>query len=261
MSAIFETDNLQVAYNGDVVLHGVSVSLAPGHVVGIVGESGSGKTTLMHAALDSLGPGGRVVGGSVHFSGNDMALLSEKERRAFLAKTASFVPQNPQHSFSPVRTVGSQLEEAIRLSEGSSSESAHNRSASLLKELGFANPQETLSRYPFELSGGMAQRASIGLALAGSPRILFADEPTSALDAVVQAQVVSALMQANASFGVSLLVVSHNIAVLAHMASYLYVMKSGRVVEEGPTDKIIACPQSEYTRTLIASVPRIGGLQ
>ena len=258
MSAIFETDNLQVAYNGDVVLHGVSVSLAPGQIVGIVGKSGSGKTTLMHAALDSLSAGGRVVGGSILFSGNDIALLPEGERRAFLAKRAGLVPQNPQHSFSPVRTIGSQFEEIIRLREGSSSSFARNRSASLLEGLGFANPQEVLDGYPFELSGGMAQRASIGLALAGSPKVLFADEPTSALDATVQEQVVSTLMQVNVSFGVSLLVVSHSIAVLAHMASYLYVMKDGRVVEEGPTAEVVAHPQSDYTRTLISSVPRIG---
>ena len=128
-----------------------------------------------------------------------------------------------------------------------------------LGRLGLSDPERVLDSYVFELSGGMAQRAAIGLALMNSPKVVFADEPTSALDVAVQAQVVEELISANHEFGVSLLVVSHNIAVMAHMAQYLYVMKDGEVVEQGPSEQVIACPQHPYTRQLIASVPKLRG--
>ena len=261
MSTLFETGNLSVSYNGGAVLHGASVSLAKGQVVGIVGESGSGKTTLMRAALDFLGQGGTVDSGSIRFAGKDPLVMPPKERRAFLSGIAGFVPQSPQHSFSPVRTIGSQFSEVICQKESFSRERAREYAVSLLGKLGFARPVEVLDSYLFELSGGMAQRASIGLALAGKPRVLFADEPTSALDVAIQAQVVSELMRVNKEFDTSLLVISHNIAVMAHMASYLYVMKDGRIVEEGPTAQVIGNPCHEYTRALISSVPRMEGFQ
>ena len=134
---------------------------------------------------------------------------------------------------------------------------ARARAASLLERLGLSDPDRVLDSYVFELSGGMAQRAAIGLALMNSPKVVFADEPTSALDVAVQAQVVEELVSANREFGVSLLVVSHNIAVLAHMAQYLYVMKDGEVVEQGPSEQVVARPQHPYTRQLIASVPKL----
>ena len=259
MSAIFETDHLSVSYNGGAVLHGASVSLGKGQVIGIVGESGSGKTTLVRAALDFLGQGGEVEGGSIRFAGKDPLALPPKERRAFLSGIAGLVPQSPQHSFSPVRTIGSQFSEVIRQKEGSSPEEARECAASLLGKLGFSHPEEVLDSYPFELSGGMAQRASIGLALAGKPQILFADEPTSALDTVSQAQVVEELLRVNRELGVSIVAVSHNIAVLAHMATYLYVLKDGRVVEEGPARRVVSGPMHPYTSELVSAIPRIGG--
>lgn len=131
--------------------------------------------------------------------------------------------------------------------------------ASLLGRLGLSDPDRVLDSYVFELSGGMAQRAAIGLALMNSPKVVFADEPTSALDVAVQAQVVEELVSANREFGVSLLVVSHNIAVLAHIAQYLYVMKDGEVVEQGLSEQVVVRPQHPYTRQLIASVPKLRG--
>ena len=236
MSAIFEIENLRVAYNGDAVLRGVTVSLEQGSIVGIVGESGCGKTTLLRAALGMLGQAGEVCGGSIRFAGKDVSGMTQAEHLSFVSTVASLVSQNPQRAFSPVRTLGSQFEEAARLRGGVSKDS-----------------------YVFELSGGMAQRAAIGLALMNSPKVVFADEPTSALDVAVQAQVVEELVSANREFGVSLLVVSHNIAVLAHMAQYLYVMKDGEVVEQGLSEQVVARPQHPYTRQLIASVPKLRG--
>ena len=172
---------------------------------------------------------------------------------------ASLVSQNPQRAFSPVRTLGSQFEETALLRGGLSKGEARARAASLLGRLGLSDPERVLDSYVFELSGGMAQRAAIGLALMNSPKVVFADEPTSALDVAVQAQVVEELVSANREFGVSLLVVSHNIAVLAHMAQYLYVMKDGEVVEQGPSEQVVARPQHPYTCQLIAAVPKLRG--
>ena len=277
MSAIFEIENLRVAYNGDAVLHGVTVSLDQGSIVGIVGESGCGKTTLLRAALGMLGQAGQVCGGSIRFAGKDVSDMSQAEHLSYVSTVASLVSQDPQRAFSPVRTLGSQFEETAllrgELSKGEAraraaslssvrsprpcSGEARARAASLLERLGLSDPEQVLDSYVFELSGGMAQRAAIGLALMNSPKVVFADEPTSALDVAVQAQVVEELVSANREFGVSLLVVSHNIAVLAHMAQYLYVMKDGEVVEQGPSEQVVARPQHPYTRQLIASVPKL----
>ena len=277
MSAIFQTENLRVAYNGDAVLHGVTVSLEQGSIVGIVGESGCGKTTLLRAALGMFGQAGQVCGGAICFAGKDVSGMSQAEHLSCVSTVASLVSQNPQRAFSPVRTLGSQFEETAllrdELSKGedraravllssvrsprSCSVEARARAASLLERLGLSDPERVLDSYVFELSGGMAQRAAIGLALMNSPKVVFADEPTSALDVAVQAQVVEELVSANREFGVSLLVVSHNIAVLAHMAQYLYVMKDGEVVEQGPSEQVVARPQHPYTRQLIASVPKL----
>lgn len=176
-----------------------------------------------------------------------------------LAALPGLVPQNPQHSFSPVRTIGRQLEEAACLKGDFSREEAHASAADLLGRLGFPSPEEVLTRYPFELSGGMAQRASVGMALIGSPEVIFADEPTSALDTISQVQVVEELLKVNRDMGVSLVVVSHNIAVLAYISDYLYVMKEGVVVEEGPARQIVESPVHSYTQKLVAAVPRFGG--
>ena len=259
MSTVFETEDLRISYNGDAALRGVSVSLERGSVIGIAGASGSGKTTLLHAAFGSLGQGCTVEGGSVCLAGRDIFAMDGKERGTYVGSVAGLVPQNPQHSFSPVRTIGKQLEEAARLKGDFSREEAHASAADLLGRLGFPSPEEVLTRYPFELSGGMAQRASVGMALIGSPEVIFADEPTSALDTISQAQVVEELLKVNRDMGVSLVVVSHNIAVLAYISDYLYVMKEGVVVEEGPARQIVESPVHSYTQKLVAAVPRFGG--
>lgn len=261
MTAVFETHDLSVSYNGHAALCGVSVRLEEGAVVGIAGESGSGKTTLLRAALGTLGPNGTVGQGSICFEGCSVAVLSPKQRRELLGRVAGLVPQNPQHAFSPVRTIGSQFQEVLRPHKGLQKEQALAYAASLLGTLGFADAEEVLGKYAFELSGGMAQRAAIGLALATNPKVLFADEPTSALDAASQAQVVEVLQKVNRELGVSVLVVSHNLAVLARLASYLYVMKEGVVVDEGPTQQIMRHPGNPYTKRLLAAVPRFGGAQ
>lgn len=258
MSAVFETDNLCVQYGGDVALRGVTVSLERGSIVGIVGESGSGKSTLVRAGLGALGQNGRVCSGSIRLAGREIMGMKQREWRSYVSSVAAFVSQNPQRAFSPVRTLGAQFEETALLRIGVSKGQARDRAENLLARMGLSDPERVLGSYVFELSGGMAQRAALALALMNSPEVVFADEPTSALDAVTQAQVANELIMTNREFGTSLLVVSHNIALTAYMAQYLYVMKGGKVVEEGPSRQVVANPQHPYTRLLVASVPRLG---
>ena len=261
MAALLEINNVNVSYDGSAVLHGATIRVEQGSVVGIAGESGSGKSTLIHAALGVLSEGGSVDSGSFFFEGQDLGAFSPKMRRCFLGERAALVSQSPQATFSPVRTIGSQYREVMRLRKGMSRKEADAASVELLSRLGFDNPSEVLRNYVFELSGGMAQRAAIGMALVANPKLLFADEPTAALDVTVQAQVVSELMRINRELGTSMVVISHNIAVLAHMSNYLYVMKEGRIVEEGATDQLIAHPSHPYTQMLMDAVPRFGGKQ
>ncbi len=258
MAAIFDTEDLCVQYGGDVALRNVTVSLERGSVAGIVGESGSGKSTLIRAALGALGQNGYISGGSVRLDGQEVTGMAQPARRSYLSSLAAFVPQDPQHAFSPVRTVGSQFVETARLRGGITRDQARLRAANLLDRMGLSDPERVLGSYVFELSGGMAQRAAIALALINSPKVIFADEPTSALDAATQVQVADELIMANQEFGASLLVVSHNIALTAHMAGYLYVMEGGKVVEEGPSRQVMTSPQHPCTRSLIASIPRLG---
>ena len=250
MSTVFETEDLRISYNGDAALRGVSVSLERGSVIGIAGASGSGKTTLLHAAFGSLGQGCTVEGGSVCLAGRDIFAMDGKERRTYVGSVAGLVPQNPQHSFSPVRTIGKQLEEAARLKGDFSRVEAHASAADLLGRLGFPPPGSCFDQ------AQAAWRSVSKMALTLS---LFADEPTSALDTISQAQVVEELLKVNRDMGVSLVVVSHNIAVLAYISDYLYVMKEGVVVEEGPARQIVESPVHSYTQKLVAAVPRFAG--
>lgn len=261
MTTLLEINNVNVSYDGSAVLHGATIRVEEGSVVGIAGESGSGKSTLIHAALGVLPEGGSVDSGSFFFEGQDLGAFSPKMRRRFLGERAALVSQSPQATFSPVRTIGSQYREVMRLRKGMSRKEADAASVKLLSRLGFDNPSEVLRSYVFELSGGMAQRAAIGMALVANPKLLFADEPTAALDVTVQAQVVGELMHINRELGTSIVVISHNIAVLTHMSDYLYVMKEGRIVEEGTTDQLIAHPSHPYTQMLMDAVPRFGGKQ
>ena len=248
-----------VSFADEEILHDINFEIRNTEKIAVVGRNGCGKTTLLRASLGMLGQAGQVCGGSIRFAGKDVSGMSQAEHLSYVSTVASLVSQNPQRAFSPVRTLGSQFEETALLRGELSKGEARARATSLLGRLGLSDPERVLDSYVFELSGGMAQRAAIGLALMNSPKVVFADEPTSALDVAVQAQVVEELVSANREFGVSLLVVSHNIAVLAHMAQYLYVMKDGEVVEQGPSEQVIACPQHPYTRQLIASVPKLRG--
>ena len=199
MTALLEINNVNVSYDGGTVLHGATIRVEEGSVVGIAGESGSGKSTLIHAALGVLPEGGSVDSGSFFFEGQDLGAFSPKMRRRCFGDRAALVSQSPQ--------------------------------------------------------------ATIGMALVANPKLLFADEPTAALDVTVQAQVVSELMRINRELGTSMVVISHNIAVLAHLSNYLYVMKEGRIVEEGAPDQLVAHPSHPYTQMLMDAVPRFGGKQ
>ena len=254
MSAIFEIENLRVAYNGDAVLHGVTVSLERGSIVGIVGESGCGKTTLLRAALGMLGQAGEVCGGSIRFAGKDVSSMTQTEHLSFVSTVASLVSQNPQRAFSPVRTLGSQFEETALLRGELSKGEARARATSLLGRLGLSDPERVLDSYVFELSGGMAQRAAIGLALMNSPKVVFADEPTSALDVTVQKQIMELLMKLKKEKNLAFIFICHDLALVQMFCDRVIVMHDGHVEEEGTPEEIIERPKTEYTERLIESV-------
>ncbi len=251
-------DGVSIEYAGARVLHGVSLSVAEGESLGIAGESGSGKSTLLRAAMGLLGRGGRVCAGRILFRGADLASMTAEELRRLRGAEVGMVFQDCLASFAPTRTLRSQLGEAL---------AAHNRclpgwegrAAELLARLGIAEPERVLDSYPFQLSGGMGQRAGIAFALMLEPSVLLADEPTSALDAVSQKMVVEELAGLCRSRGTSLVVVSHNMAVIKRLAGKVAILKEGSVVESGATDAVLSAPSHPYTRELLAAVPSLEG--
>ncbi len=255
---LLELDGVSIEYAGARVLHGVSLSVAEGESLGIAGESGSGKSTLLRAAMGLLGRGGRVCGGRILFRGADLADMSAEELRRLRGAEVGMVFQDCLASFAPTRTLRSQLGEALAV---------HNRclpgwegrAAELLARLGIAEPERVLDSYPFQLSGGMGQRAGIAFALMLEPSVLLADEPTSALDAVSQKKVVEELAGLCRSRGTSLVVVSHNMAVIKRLAGKVAILKEGFVVESGATDAVLSAPSHPYTRELLAAVPSLEG--
>ena len=256
---LLEIGSLSVSYGPGEVLRGISLSLSPGRILGLVGESGCGKTTLLKAVQGLLGPGGRISGGAVLFEGRDMASLSKEGLRSLRGARISSLSQNPAGSLNPTRTIGAQCLETIRAHRKSYGRRDLAEMGDLMEALGLQNPGRVLKSYPFELSGGMLQRAAMALAMVMRPSLLLADEPTSALDAIVQAQAVSELMRLRERYGTAIILVSHNIAVVAKMSDQAGVMYAGELVELGEAASVLSNPLHPYTRALIAASPRLDG--
>ena len=252
-------DHVSICYGRMRAVSDVSFTLHEGEILGIVGESGSGKSTLIKAVTGLLGPGGRVDKGKIIYDGSNLVAMHEKQLRQIRGNKISMIFQNAGASFCPVRKIGSQLFEAVRAHEKMAYTSFEVKAQDLLQMLGFNDPARILESYPFELSGGMQQRAGIAAAMLFSPDILLADEPTSALDAHVQKQVVQELLNIRRRFGTSIIMVTHNISVVEAMADSVLVMKDGRAVEYGPAEHVLREPEDEYTRKLLAAVPHLEG--
>lgn len=244
--------------SGHDIVHGVSFDLPRGGVVGIVGESGSGKTLTCRAILGILPTPLEVTGGTVEIEGRDSATLTPREWTGLRGSTISAVFQDPASYLNPSIPVGRQVAEVLRVKVGLGRREARARTLELLTAVQLRDPARVHGQYPFELSGGMLQRVLIAAAVAAEPRVLIADEATTALDVTVQAEILDLLAELRESIGLALVVVSHDLAVVAQLADEVLVMRDGVVVEQGPVGQVLHNPQHEYTQLLVSEHEQYG---
>ena len=237
---------------------GVSFDVPRGQTLGIVGESGCGKSLTSLALLRLVPPPGVMTASRIALAGRELTGLPEREMRALRGAKIAMVFQEPMTSLNPVYTAGQQIAEAIRLHEPVSRRDARTRAVELLRRVGIPSPELRIDAYPHQLSGGMRQRVMIAMALACGPDVLVADEPTTALDVTIQAQILDLLRRLQGELGMSVVLVTHDLGVVAEMAQQVVVMYAGRVVESGPVREVFDAPLHPYTRGLLGSVPPIG---
>ena len=238
-------------------LNDVSIHLNNGEVLGIVGESGSGKSVTAYSLMGLTAYPGKLVGGTIDFNGHRINDLSEKEFRKIRGNEVSIIFQDPMTSLNPVYTIGNQIMEVILLHTDKNKEQARARAKELLELVGINEPEKRLKQYPHELSGGMRQRVMIAIALACEPKLLIADEPTTALDVTIQAQILELMMELKEKLGMAIIMITHDLGVVASMCDRIAVMYAGRIVEYGTTDDIFYNPKHEYTKGLLKSIPRL----
>jgi peptide/nickel transport system ATP-binding protein len=239
------------------VLDGLDLDVGRGQILGLVGESGSGKSVTAYSILGLVRPPGRIVGGQVLLEGRDLLVLPERQLRDVRGKQISMIFQDPRGFLDPVARVGSVLAEIYRTHERASRREARERGLELLRAVGLPAPERVYRAYPHELSGGMAQRAMIALALACSPKLLIADEPTTALDVTIQIQIVRLLGELRERLGLTILLITHNLSVVAEVCDRVAVMYAGEIVESGPALEIFERPRHPYTLGLLGARPRI----
>ncbi len=240
------------------VLHGVDLDIARGEAVGLVGESGSGKSVTWLAALGLLGPRARI-GGTVRIGGIDLVGAPVATLESVRGRRIAMIFQDPASSLNPVHRIGRQLGETLKLHRGLDDAAAHVEARRLLDRVGIAAAAQRLDEYPHQLSGGMNQRVMIAIALSGEPDLLIADEPTTALDATIQAQILDLLRELRRDGGMAMVLISHDLGVVAENADRIAVMYAGRLVEESPTATLFASPAHPYTRGLLAALPDLDG--
>ena len=242
---------------GEVMaVNGVSFNLDKGKILGIVGESGSGKSVTAYSIMQILEKNGSIKQGEVLFKGEDITKFSEKQMRAFRGKCCSIIFPDPMTSLNPVFTIGNQLKEAIELHTERKGKEAEARAVEMLTLVGVMKPENVLQN-PYELSGGMRQRVMIAMALACEPDILIADEPTTALDVTIQAQILELMQSLQKKLGMAIIMVTHDLGVIADMCDEIIVMYGGRVCERGTAEDIFYRPAHEYTKGLLRSIPNI----
>lgn len=255
---VLEVSDLHTTFktdNGDVsAVNGVSFKLEPGKTLGIVGESGSGKSVTAYSIMQILAENGAITGGSVKYKGEDITKWNKKKMADFRGKCCSIIFQDPMTSLNPVFTVGYQLEEAVLLHTDRTKKEAKERAIEMLTLVGVNEPEKRVNQYPHELSGGMRQRVMIAMALACEPDILIADEPTTALDVTIQAQILELMQSLQEKLGMAIIMVTHDLGVIASMCDEIIVMYGGRVCERGTADAIFYSPAHEYTKGLLRSI-------
>jgi oligopeptide/dipeptide ABC transporter ATP-binding protein len=253
---VMEVRNLSVTYGIGVdevrAVDGVNLSVAQGQVHGLVGESGSGKTSIASTVLGMLSPSASASG-AVTFLDQNLLRLADRQRRSIRGRQMSFIPQNPMSSLNPVLTVGYQIIETIRSHARVDRLEAKGMATAALRQVGLPDPERALGRYPYEFSGGSAQRILIAMALVNGPRLVIADEPTSALDATVQRQIVELLAGLVRHRRMAMLLISHDLGAVGSLSDRISVMYSGRVVESGPAQEILLRPKHPYTAALVAA--------
>ncbi len=257
--SLLEIENLSVEFptaSGMVrAVDGVSLTLSEGEVLGIVGESGAGKSLAMLAVMGLVPYPGRVSADRLSFQGRDLLMLSAGERRRLTGKSVAMIFQEPATSLNPCFTVGFQLTEGLRVHERMGRRAAHKRAIELLEQVGIPAAEERMRAYPHQLSGGMNQRVMIAMAIACDPQLLIADEPTTALDVTIQAQILQLLVSLQRDRGMGLVLVTHNMGVVADTARRVLVMYAGQVVEDRSTAALFQAPQHPYTAALLAARP------
>lgn len=258
---ILSVQNLHTSFQtskGDVhAVNGVSFNLDAGKILGIVGESGSGKSVTAYSIMRILESNGDITEGQILYKGKDITKFTEKEMREFRGKCCSIIFQDPMTSLNPVFTVGSQLKEAIELHTERKGKAAEERAIEMLTLVGVNEPEKRVKQYPFELSGGMRQRVMIAMALSCEPDILIADEPTTALDVTIQAQILELMQDLQKKLGMAIIMVTHDLGVIADMCDEIIVMYGGRVCERGTAEHIFYNPKHEYTKGLLQSIPNV----
>lgn len=258
---ILSVKNLYTSFTTDkgevMAVNGVSFNLDRGKILGIVGESGSGKSVTAYSIMQILESNGSIKEGQVLYKGEDITKYTEKQMRQFRGKCCSIIFQDPMTSLNPVFTVGNQLREAIELHTDRKGKEAEARAVEMLTLVGVNEPEKRVKQYPYELSGGMRQRVMIAMALACEPDILIADEPTTALDVTIQAQILELMQSLQKKLGMAIIMVTHDLGVIADMCDEIIVMYGGRVCERGTAEDIFYRPHHEYTRGLLRSIPNV----
>jgi len=261
MGLLLEIKNERLSFftpAGEVkAVNDVSLAIEDGEVLGIVGESGSGKSVTAYSVIGLIQRPGRIIGGSIAFHGREIHNLHKKEMRKLRGNEISMIFQDPMTSLNPVYTIGNQIREVILLHTDKTKKEAHEHAVELLHEVGINEPQKRMKQYPHELSGGMRQRVMIAIALACEPKLLIADEPTTALDVTIQAQILELMESLQKKHGMSIIIITHDLGVVASMCKTIAVMYAGQIVEYGTASDIFYEPIHEYTKGLLNSLPRL----
>ena len=259
--AMLEVKNLRTSFftgAGEVkAVNGVSFNLENGNVLGIVGESGSGKSVTAYSIMQILEKTGKIVGGSVKFNGQELVGAGEKVMKTIRGNKISIIFQDPMTSLNPTYTIGHQLMEAIILHTDRNKKQAYDRAVEMLRLVNVNEPEKRMNQYPYEFSGGMRQRVMIAMALACEPDVLIADEPTTALDVTIQAQILELMQSLQEELGMAIIMITHDLGVVAQMCDEVIVMYAGSICEQGTADEIFYNPKHEYTKGLMRSIPTV----
>ena len=258
---LLEVNDLRTSFFTDAgevkAVNGISFTLDHGKVLGIVGESGSGKSVTAYSIMQILASTGKIVGGSIKLDGQELVGSGEKVMKTVRGNKISIIFQDPMTSLNPTYTIGHQLQEAIQLHTNRDRKQAYERAVEMIRLVNIPEPEKRMKQYPFELSGGMRQRIMIAMALACEPDILIADEPTTALDVTIQAQILDLMKSLQEELGMAIIMITHDLGVVAQMCDEVIVMYAGSICEQGTADEIFYNPRHEYTKGLLRSIPSV----